>query len=66
MGNHKYTYTLKGNGNKIVDEFDNTNPDKVNESLGLTGSKSSESNSSNTNPSKSGDLSSVDKDCKGR
>ncbi len=35
---YKYTYTLKGN--KIVDKFDNVNPDEVNESLGLTGSKS--------------------------
>lgn len=34
---YKYTYTIKGN--KIVDSFDNVNPDEVNESLGLTGSK---------------------------
>ncbi|MBS4196626.1 DNA/RNA non-specific endonuclease [Lederbergia citri] len=61
---YKYTYTLKGN--KIVDEFDNSNPDKVNESLGLTGSKSSESNSSNTSSSKSGDLSSVDTNGNGK
>jgi hypothetical protein len=31
---YQYTYTLKGN--VIVDKFDNVNPDKVNESLGLT------------------------------
>ncbi|MFC4409696.1 DNA/RNA non-specific endonuclease [Chungangia koreensis] len=54
---YQYTYTLKGN--KIVDTFDNVNPDEVNSSLGLTGSKPSEpsdSSSSNTN----GDVSSVD------
>lgn len=51
---YQYTYTLKGN--KIVDKFDNVNPDKVNESLGLTGSKPSISTSSN----KKGDISSVD------
>jgi hypothetical protein len=51
---YQYTYTLKGN--VIVDKFDNTNPDEVNESLGLTDSKPSESTSSNTN----GDISSVD------
>lgn len=51
---YKYTYTIKGN--VIVDEFDNVNPDEVNESLGLTGSKPAKSN-----PSKAeGDLSSVD------
>lgn len=57
---YKYTYTLRGN--VIVDTFDNVNPDKVNESLGLTGSKPSTSTNSNTNTSsnKSGDLSSVD------
>jgi len=51
---YQYTYTL--NGNKIVDTFDNVNPDEVNASLGLTGSNSSESTSSN----KTGDISSVD------
>jgi hypothetical protein len=51
---YKYTYTLRGN--VIVDTFDNVNPDKVNESLGLTGSEPSDSTSSNTN----GDISSVD------
>ncbi|RBP85959.1 DNA/RNA non-specific endonuclease [Cytobacillus firmus] len=51
---YQYTYTLKGN--KIVDKFDNVNPDKVNESHGLTGSKPSNSISSN----KKGDISSVD------
>ncbi|SEM87513.1 DNA/RNA non-specific endonuclease [Terribacillus saccharophilus] len=54
---YQYTYTL--NGNKIVDTFDNVNPDEVNESLGLTGNMDSESElaSSSTNE---GDLSSVD------
>lgn len=28
---HKYTYTLQGN--KVVDEFDNVDPDVANESL---------------------------------
>lgn len=52
---YQYTYTLMGN--VIVDTFDNVNPDEVNESLGLTGSKPTNSTSSNTN---AGDLSSVD------
>ena len=57
---YQYTYTLRGN--KIVDSFDNVNPDEVNESLGLTGSKpsSSTSTSSNTTSNQGGDLSSVD------
>ncbi|MEH7130560.1 DNA/RNA non-specific endonuclease [Neobacillus drentensis] len=51
---YQYTYTLMGN--KIVDTFDNMNPDEVNSSLGLTGSKPSNSTSSNTND----DISRVD------
>lgn len=51
---YQYTYTLKGN--KIVDTFDNVNPDEVNVSLGLTGSEPSDSTSSNKNA----DISSVD------
>ena len=51
---YQYTYTLMGN--KIVDTFDNVNPDEVNESLGLTGSEPTETTSSNT----SGDIASVD------
>ncbi|RDU38928.1 hypothetical protein DRW41_05065 [Neobacillus piezotolerans] len=57
---YQYTYTLMGN--KIVDKFDNLNPDKVNESLGLTdseaveGTEPAESAGSNTNV----DISSVD------
>lgn len=50
---YQYTYTLMGN--KIVDSFDNVNPDEVNESLGLTDNKSSNLNSNNT-----GDISSID------
>lgn len=52
--NYQYTYTLMGN--EIVDKFDNTNPDEVNESLGLTEIQPSNSTSSNT----SEDISSVD------
>lgn len=58
---YEYTYTLRGN--KIVDSFDNGNPDEVNESLGLTGSKPSNSASSNkksTSSNKDGNISSVD------
>jgi len=51
---YQYTYTLRGN--KIVDSFDNVNPDEVNASLGLIESKPSNSTSSN----KSGDISSID------
>ena len=51
---YQYTYTIKGN--KIVDTFDNVNPDEVNASLGLTGGKHSDSNST----IKKGDISSVD------
>ncbi|MER1998729.1 MAG: DNA/RNA non-specific endonuclease [Lysinibacillus sp.] len=51
---YQYTYTLMGN--KIVDTFDNVNPDEVNESLGLTGGAPSNSSSSKTK----GDISSVD------
>lgn len=58
---YQYTYTLRGN--KIVDSFDNGNPDEVNASLGLTGSKPSNSDRSNknlTSSNKTGDISSVD------
>jgi len=57
---YQYTYTLKGQ--KIVDEFDNVNPDKVNKNLGLTESKPTPS----TNSSTAGNLSSVDKDGNGQ
>ncbi|WP_194138557.1 DNA/RNA non-specific endonuclease [Robertmurraya kyonggiensis] len=51
---YQYTYTLMGS--EVVDTFDNVNPDEVNASIGLTGSESSYSTSSNSN----GDISSVD------
>ncbi|WP_298473529.1 DNA/RNA non-specific endonuclease [uncultured Psychrobacillus sp.] len=51
---YQYTYTIMGN--KIVDTFDNVNPDEVNASLGLTGNKPPAPTSSNTNE----DISSVD------
>jgi hypothetical protein len=57
---YQYTYTIMGN--KIVDSFDNVNPDEVNKSLGLTGSDKSNSTSSNAN----NDLSSVDTDGNGQ
>jgi hypothetical protein len=38
---YQYTYTIMGN--KIVDTFDNVNPDEVNASIGLTDSESAES-----------------------
>ena len=65
---YKYTYTVKGN--KVVDQFDNVNPDEVNKSLGLTESKSYSSNSSSkkssgssgkaTGSNTSGNISSID------
>lgn len=63
---YKYTYTLKGN--KIVDEFDNGNPDEINKSLGLTESKSTNSNKSTTSNKSNGtkDISSVDTDGNGQ
>lgn len=51
---YQYAYTVKGN--KVVDTFDNVNPDEVNASLGLTENKPTAS----TNSNKSGDISSVD------
>lgn len=51
---YHYTYTI--NGNVITDSFENVNPDKVNESLGLTDSEPSDSSSSNIND----DISSID------
>ncbi|GIN39377.1 DNA/RNA non-specific endonuclease [Heyndrickxia oleronia] len=66
---YKYTYTLKGN--KIIDEFDNGNPDEINKSLGLTERKSTNSNkstSSNKSNALNGteDISSVDTDGNGQ
>lgn len=51
---YQYTYTIMGN--RIVDTFDNVNPDEVNASLGLTGKEPPAPTSSNTNE----DISSVD------
>lgn len=63
---YQYTYTIKGN--KIVDKFDNVNPDEVNKSLGLTGdsSKTNSSNTNSTSPNTTGDLSSVDTNGNGK
>lgn len=65
-----YQYTYYINGEKIVDKFDNVDPDKVNESLGLTGSKSksdsSKSNTSKTTSNKKGDISKIDTNGDGR
>ena len=62
---YQYTYTIKGN--KVVDKFNNVNPDEVNASSGLTGSKPSNSNQTNTNVSnQTGDLSSVDTNGNGK
>jgi DNA/RNA non-specific endonuclease len=63
---YQYTYTLKGN--VIVDNFDNVNPDEVNESLGLTESQPSSSKSTTTNSTNSntdGNISSIDTDGSG-
>lgn len=63
---YQYTYTV--NRNKVVDKFDNANPDEVNASLGLTDSKPKES----TKPSApapatpSGDVSKVDANGNGK
>ena len=62
---YQYTYTIKGN--KVVDKYDNVNPDEVNASSGLTGNKPSNSNQPNTAVSnQTGDLSSVDKNSNGK
>ena len=61
---YQYTYTIRGN--KVVDKFDNVNPDEVNASLGLTDSKPSDSTNSSSSTSSTissntkGDISSVD------
>lgn len=63
---YKYTYTIRGN--EIVDEFDNKNPDHVNEELGLTHNeqdntkKGTEKDSKNTNNAQGQepDISSID------
>lgn len=57
---YQYTYTIRGN--KVVDTFDNVNPDEVNASLGLTDNKSNESSkpAQSTGTQSEGDVSSVD------
>ncbi|WP_204415354.1 DNA/RNA non-specific endonuclease [Bacillus tianshenii] len=51
---YQYTYTLMGN--RIIDRFDNVNPDEVNAERGLTDSEPTETTGSDTD----GDISSVD------
>jgi len=58
--NSNVQYTLMGN--VIVDKFYNVNPDEVNASLGLTGSKPSTS----TNSTTKADISSVDTNGNGK
>ena len=41
---YKYTYTVRGN--RVVDEFENVNPDEYNEEQGLTSSESTSSSDS--------------------
>ena len=67
---YKMSYTIKGN--KVVDEFENGNPDEKNKELGLTTSEPKET-SKPSQPSKevsssssSGDLSSVDSNGNGK
>lgn len=63
---YQYTYTVMGN--RVVDTFDNVNPDEVNASLGLTGSEPAASSPAPTESAPAeappantgGDVSSVD------
>ncbi|MFL2106472.1 DNA/RNA non-specific endonuclease [Desemzia sp. FAM 23988] len=63
---YKYTYTV--NGNQVVDEFDNINPDEYNEQQGLTGRSNKSSSSTESSGAESaaastpngGDVSTVD------
>lgn len=62
---YKYTYTV--NGNQVVDEFDNINPDEYNEQQGLTGENASSSSTKSSVPesdtpniSVEGDISTID------
>ena len=62
---YKYEYTLKGN--KIVDEFDNVNPDKVNSTINSqsnVGTNASSDNKTSTNDKE--DLSKVDTNGNGK
>lgn len=62
---YKYIYTV--NGNQVVDEFDNINPDEYNEQQGLTGGSSESSSTESSAPESAapstpaeGDVSTVD------
>lgn len=55
---YKYTYTIRGH--QVVDEFENGNPDKTNESLGLTKKKTEETTTTKAKVPATGDLSKVD------
>ncbi|MET3575507.1 DNA/RNA non-specific endonuclease [Bhargavaea ullalensis] len=61
---YQYTYTLMGN--EVVDQFDNVNPDQVNESLGLTDSNTADEPSGSTGSTSNGDISSIDTDGNGQ
>lgn len=68
---YQYTYTV--NGNKVVDNYDNVNPDEVNASLGLTGGDAADSTEAETEsapaapaPAAGGDVSTVDTDGNGQ
>lgn len=51
---YQLTYTIKGK--KVVDKFDNVNPDEVNASSSLTGNKPSNNPSNSTSSIKKGDI----------
>lgn len=55
---YKYTYTLMGN--VITDKFENVNPDKYNESSGLTGNGTTTNNETPTANNEAHDISSID------
>jgi hypothetical protein len=55
---YKYTYTLMGS--VITDEFENVNPDKYNESAGLTGNGTTTNNETPTANNEAHDISSID------
>lgn len=63
---YRYTYTLRGN--KIVDDFDNVNPDEVNAALGLTEDedKTAEAAVKTAPAQETGDVSTVDTDGNGQ
>lgn len=65
---YQYTYTVKGN--KVVDKFNNANPDDINASLGLTKSEPVEAApapaASSNGSSTGGDVSAVDTNGNGK